>query len=80
MDKEAKDSYQSFLDRQFRAHPATCNVLLETVLKHNKVADTHKLFGQMLDEHKSPVFMLKNSLRNAKSLLRWNELVEDQVF
>ncbi|KAL0907889.1 hypothetical protein M5K25_022340 [Dendrobium thyrsiflorum] len=37
--------------------PATCNVLLETLLQHDKVTDAQKLFDQMLDEHKPHVFM-----------------------
>ncbi|KAL0918851.1 hypothetical protein M5K25_010892 [Dendrobium thyrsiflorum] len=57
MDKEAMECYQSLLDRQFRMHPATCNVLLETLLQHDKVTDAEQLFDQMLDEHKPPVFM-----------------------
>ncbi|KAK8946886.1 Pentatricopeptide repeat-containing protein [Platanthera zijinensis] len=57
MDKEAMDCYQSLLDLRFRMHPATCNVLLETLLKHGKAADAQNLFDQMLDEHKPPVFM-----------------------
>ncbi|XP_020591428.1 pentatricopeptide repeat-containing protein At1g10270-like [Phalaenopsis equestris] len=57
MDKEAMECYQSLLDRQFRMHPATCNVLLETLLMHDKVTEAEQLFDQMLDEHKPPVFM-----------------------
>ncbi|KAG0496585.1 hypothetical protein HPP92_001276 [Vanilla planifolia] len=57
MDKKAMDCYQSLLDRQFRMTPATCNVLLETLLKHDKLIEADKLFDHMLDEHKPPVFM-----------------------
>lgn len=56
-DKEAMECYQSLLDRQFRMHPATCNVLLETLLMHDKVTEAEQLFDLMLDEHKPPVFM-----------------------
>lgn len=57
MDKEAMECYQSLLDRQFRMHPFTCNVLLDTLLMHDKIIEAEQLFDQMLDEHKPPVFM-----------------------
>ncbi|KAL2342283.1 hypothetical protein Fmac_010223 [Flemingia macrophylla] len=59
--KEAMDSYKSLLDRQFRMIPATCNVLLEVLLKHNKKTEAWTLFDQMLDNHTPPNFQAVNS-------------------
>ncbi|RHN43631.1 putative tetratricopeptide-like helical domain-containing protein [Medicago truncatula] len=60
-DKEAMDSYKSFMDREFRMTPATCNVLLEVLLKHDKKKEAWKLFDQMLDNHTPPNFQAVNS-------------------
>ncbi|KAK7302389.1 hypothetical protein RJT34_13277 [Clitoria ternatea] len=60
-DKEAMDSYRSLLDRQFRMTPATCNVLLEVLLKHGKDTHAWTLFDQMLDNHTPPNFQAVNS-------------------
>ncbi|KAJ1420023.1 Tetratricopeptide-like helical domain superfamily [Sesbania bispinosa] len=60
-DKEAVDSYKSLMDRQFRMTPATCNVLLEVLLKHGKKTQAWTLFDQMLDNHTPPNFQAVNS-------------------
>ncbi|RZB58850.1 Pentatricopeptide repeat-containing protein isoform C [Glycine soja] len=60
-DKEAMDSYRSLLDRQFRMTPATCNVLLEVLLKHSKSNEAWSLFHLMLDNHTPPNFQAVNS-------------------
>ncbi|KAJ1406689.1 Tetratricopeptide-like helical domain superfamily [Sesbania bispinosa] len=60
-DKEAMDSYKSLMDRQFRMTPATCNVLLEVLLKHGKKTQAWSLFDQMLDNHTPPNFQAVNS-------------------
>ncbi|KAJ1385717.1 Tetratricopeptide-like helical domain superfamily [Sesbania bispinosa] len=60
-DKEAMDSYKSLMDRQFRMTPATCNVLLEVLLKHGKKTQAWTLFDQMLDNHTPPNFQAVNS-------------------
>ncbi|TKY71420.1 Pentatricopeptide repeat-containing protein [Spatholobus suberectus] len=60
-DKEAMESYKSLLERQFRMTPATCNVLLEVLLKHAKQTQAWALFHQMLDNHTPPNFQAVNS-------------------
>ncbi|KAK7328350.1 hypothetical protein VNO77_22454 [Canavalia gladiata] len=60
-DKEAMDSYRSLLDREFRMIPATCNVLLEVLLKHSKETHAWDLFHNMLDNHTPPNFQAVNS-------------------
>ncbi|KAJ7967952.1 Pentatricopeptide repeat-containing protein family [Quillaja saponaria] len=60
-DKEAMESYKSLLDRQFNMVPATCNVLLEVLLKHGKKKEAWALFDQMLDNHVTPNFHAVNS-------------------
>lgn len=60
-EKEAMDSYKSLLDRQFRMIPATCNALLEVLLRHNKKTEAWALFDQMLDSHTPPNFQAVNS-------------------
>ncbi|KAE9595131.1 hypothetical protein Lal_00041164 [Lupinus albus] len=60
-DKEAIESYKSLMDRQFRMTPATCNVLLEVLLKHGKKTEAWALFDQMLDNHTPPNFQAVNS-------------------
>ncbi|PON79874.1 Pentatricopeptide repeat [Trema orientale] len=60
-EKEAMESYKSLLDKQFRMIPATCNVLLEVLLKHGKKTEAWALFDQMLDNHTPPNFQAVNS-------------------
>ncbi|XP_050376883.1 pentatricopeptide repeat-containing protein At1g10270 [Argentina anserina] len=60
-EKEAMDSYRSLLDKQFRMIPATCNVLLEVLLKHGKKKEVWALFEQMLDNHTPPNFQAVNA-------------------
>ncbi|KAA0043018.1 ACT11D09.4 [Cucumis melo var. makuwa] len=60
-EKEAMESYKSLLDRQFKMVPATCNVLLEVLLKHEKKTEAWTLFDQMLDNHTPPNFQAVNS-------------------
>ncbi|KAK6945535.1 Pentatricopeptide repeat [Dillenia turbinata] len=60
-EKEAIESYKSLLDRQFKMTPATCNVLLEVLLKHNRKTEAWALFHQMLDAHTPPNFQAVNS-------------------
>ncbi|KAI4298918.1 hypothetical protein L6164_032427 [Bauhinia variegata] len=60
-DKDAMESYKSLMDRQFRMTPATCNVLLEVLLKHEKKTEAWALFEQMLDNHTPPNFQAVNS-------------------
>lgn len=60
-EKEAMESYKSLLDRQFKMIPATCNVLLEVLLKHGKKTEAWTLFDQMLDNHTPPNFQAVNS-------------------
>lgn len=60
-EKEAMDSYKSLLDRQFKMIPATCNVLLEVLLKHGRKTEAWVLFDQMLDNHTPPNFQAVNS-------------------
>lgn len=60
-DKEAMESYKSLLDRQFKMVPATCNVLLEVLLKHGKKTEAWALFDNMLDTHTPPTFQGVNS-------------------
>ncbi|XP_020221146.1 pentatricopeptide repeat-containing protein At1g10270, partial [Cajanus cajan] len=60
-DKEAMESYKSLLERQFRMTPATCNVLLEVLLKHAKKTEAWALFDHMLDNHTPPNFQAVNS-------------------
>ncbi|XP_059648292.1 pentatricopeptide repeat-containing protein At1g10270-like [Cornus florida] len=60
-EREAMDSYRSLLDRQFQMIPATCNVLLEVLLKHRKKAEAWALFDNMLDNHTPPTFQAVNS-------------------
>ncbi|KAH7520981.1 hypothetical protein FEM48_Zijuj08G0203200 [Ziziphus jujuba var. spinosa] len=59
--KEAMDSYKSLLDRQFKMVPATCNVLLQVLLKHDRTTEAWALFDQMLDNHTPPNFQAVNS-------------------
>ncbi|XP_071696860.1 pentatricopeptide repeat-containing protein At1g10270-like [Rutidosis leptorrhynchoides] len=59
--KEAMESYKSLLDREFKMVPATCNVLLEVLLKWGKKAEAEALFNSMLDRHTPPVVQAVNS-------------------
>ncbi|PKI50285.1 hypothetical protein CRG98_029358 [Punica granatum] len=60
-EKEAMESYKSLLDRQFRMVPATCNVLIEVLLRYGKKTEAWALFDQMLDNHTPPNFHAVNS-------------------
>ncbi|KAL5555140.1 hypothetical protein UlMin_037376 [Ulmus minor] len=60
-EKEAMDSYKSWVDREFRMIPATCNVLLEVLLKHGKSKEAWDLFDRMLDNHTPPNSQAVNS-------------------
>ena len=55
------ESYKSLLDRQFKMVPATCNVLLEVLLKHGKKKVVLALFDSTLDNHTPPTFQAVNS-------------------
>ncbi|KAI3509293.1 hypothetical protein L1887_24465 [Cichorium endivia] len=59
--KEAMESYKSLLDREFKMVPATCNVLLEVLLKWDKKPEAEALFNSMLDRHTPPVVQAVNS-------------------
>lgn len=59
--KEAMESYKSLLDKEFKMVPATCNVLLEVLLKWGKKAEAEALFDSMLDRHTPPVVQAVNS-------------------
>ncbi|GMH14362.1 hypothetical protein Nepgr_016203 [Nepenthes gracilis] len=60
-DKEAMESYRSLLNCQFKMTPATCNVLLETLLRHDRKKEAWDLFDSMLDNHTPPNFQAVNS-------------------
>ncbi|KAL9683860.1 hypothetical protein QQ045_021287 [Rhodiola kirilowii] len=60
-DKEAMESYRSLLDKKFNMVPATCNVLIETLLKHVKKTEAWAMFENMLDNHKPPNIQAVNS-------------------
>ncbi|KAK3037745.1 hypothetical protein RJ639_031116 [Escallonia herrerae] len=60
-EKDAMDSYKSLLDKGFRMVPPTCNVLLETLLKHGKKVEAEALFDHMLGDHTPPTFNALNS-------------------
>ncbi|KAL7591038.1 hypothetical protein Lser_V15G34066 [Lactuca serriola] len=59
--KEAMESYKSLLDKEFKMVPATCNVLLEVLLKWDKKPEAEALFDSMLDRHTPPVVQAVNS-------------------
>ncbi|KAI3695098.1 hypothetical protein L1987_78086 [Smallanthus sonchifolius] len=59
--KEAMESYKSLLDKEFKMVPATCNVLLEVLLKWGKKVEAEALFDSMLDRHTPPVVQAVNS-------------------
>jgi pentatricopeptide repeat protein len=61
MDKEAMDSYRSLLDMNFKMTPATCNVLLQTLFKHDKHKEGDELWETMIDNHNPPSFIGVNS-------------------
>ncbi|KAK9750461.1 hypothetical protein RND81_02G198800 [Saponaria officinalis] len=58
--KEAMESYRSLLDLKYKMTPATCNVLLEVLLRHGK-KEAWELFDSMLDNHTTPTFQAVNS-------------------
>ncbi|CAN4110762.1 unnamed protein product [Withania somnifera] len=59
--KEAMESYRSLLDKKYRMVPATCNVLLEVLLRHGRETEAWALFDAMLDDHTPPTFQAVNS-------------------
>ncbi|KAK1440397.1 hypothetical protein QVD17_06222 [Tagetes erecta] len=59
--REAMESYKSLLDKEFKMVPATCNVLLEVLLKWGKKVEAEALFDSMLDRHTPPVVQAVNS-------------------
>ncbi|XP_057516107.1 pentatricopeptide repeat-containing protein At1g10270-like [Amaranthus tricolor] len=59
--KEAMESYRELLDRQFKMIPATCNVLLEVLIRYGKKKEAWELFDSVLDNHTPPNFQAVNS-------------------
>ncbi|KAI3810430.1 hypothetical protein L1987_20042 [Smallanthus sonchifolius] len=59
--REAMESYKSLLDKEFKMVPATCNGLLEVLLKWGKKVEAEALFDSMLDRHTPPVVQAVNS-------------------
>ncbi|CAI9102777.1 OLC1v1001109C1 [Oldenlandia corymbosa var. corymbosa] len=59
--KEAMEAYRYLLSKQFRMVPATCNVLLEVLVRHGMEKDAWSLFSDMLDNHTPPTFQAVNS-------------------
>ncbi|KAJ0567909.1 putative tetratricopeptide-like helical domain superfamily [Helianthus annuus] len=59
--REAMESYKSLLDKEFKMVPATCNVLLEVLLKWGRKVEAEALFDSMLDRHTPPVVQAVNS-------------------
>ncbi|CAL1352514.1 unnamed protein product [Linum trigynum] len=55
-DSEAMESYRSLKLKKFRMVPATCNVLLEVLLRYGKKEAALELFEEMLDNHTPPTF------------------------
>ncbi|KAJ0547426.1 putative tetratricopeptide-like helical domain superfamily [Helianthus annuus] len=55
--REAMESYKSLLDKEFKMVPATCNVLLEVLLKWGRKVEAEALF----DRHTPPVVQAVNS-------------------
>ncbi|KAK1360359.1 Glutamine-rich protein 23 [Heracleum sosnowskyi] len=60
-EKEAMDAYKYLLSREFRMVPATCNVLLEVLLRYGRKAEAEALFDKMLDDHTPPTVQAVNS-------------------
>ncbi|KAJ4895559.1 Pentatricopeptide repeat-containing protein [Raphanus sativus] len=60
-DKEAMESYRSLLDKKFRMHPHTGNMLIEVFLKYGKKDEAWGLFNEMLDNHTPPNILSVNS-------------------
>ncbi|GJN38075.1 hypothetical protein PR202_gb27084 [Eleusine coracana subsp. coracana] len=56
-DKEAMENYQSLLHKKFKMTPTTCNVLLETLFKHDKHKEANDLWETMMDNHTPPSFI-----------------------
>ncbi|XP_071725570.1 pentatricopeptide repeat-containing protein At1g10270-like [Rutidosis leptorrhynchoides] len=59
--KEAIVCYKSLLDKEYNMVPATCNVLLEVLLKWGKKAEAGALFDSMLNRHTPPFVQAVNS-------------------
>ncbi|OVA15100.1 Pentatricopeptide repeat [Macleaya cordata] len=60
-EKDAMESYQTLIDRQFAMKPATCNALLEVLLRYGKSLEASTLFDNMLNSHTPPRFDAVNS-------------------
>ncbi|CAL1385632.1 unnamed protein product [Linum trigynum] len=60
-DSEGMESYRSLKAKNFRMVPATCNVLLEVLLRHGKKEAALELFEEMLDNHTPPTFQAVDS-------------------
>jgi pentatricopeptide repeat protein len=60
-DKEAMESYKSWQDRNFKVVPATCNTILEVLVKYGKKEAAWALFEHMLDNHTPPTHQGVNS-------------------
>ncbi|KAL8098237.1 pentatricopeptide repeat-containing protein At1g10270 [Apium graveolens] len=60
-EKEAMDVYKYLLSREFRMVPATCNVLLEVLLRYGRKSEAEALFDKMLDDHTPPTVQAVNS-------------------
>ncbi|OVA15099.1 Pentatricopeptide repeat [Macleaya cordata] len=60
-EKDAMESYQTLIDRQFAMKPATCNALLKVLLRYGKSLEASTLFDNMLNSHTPPRFHAVNS-------------------
>ncbi|CDY20645.1 hypothetical protein Bca4012_093848 [Brassica carinata] len=60
-DEEAMECYRSLLEKRFRMHPHTGNVLLGVFLKYGKKNEAWGLFDEMLDNHTLPDISSVNS-------------------
>ncbi|KAJ6715556.1 PENTATRICOPEPTIDE (PPR) REPEAT-CONTAINING PROTEIN PF01535'-RELATED [Salix viminalis] len=60
-DKEAMESYKSWQERNFKVVPATCNTILEVLVKYGKKEASWALFEHMLDNHTPPTHQGVNS-------------------
>jgi pentatricopeptide repeat protein len=60
-DKEAMGSYKSWQDKNFKVVPATCNTILEVLVRYGKKEAACALFEHMLDNHTPPTQQAVNS-------------------
>ncbi|KAG6780132.1 hypothetical protein POTOM_012986 [Populus tomentosa] len=60
-DKEAMGSYKSWQDKNFKVVPATCNTILEVLVRYGKKEAACALFEHMLDNHTPPTHQAVNS-------------------